>query len=144
MLHAAHRVTEAEAYIGRITDAKKLVVGVPSQEVITTLRQNFEAMVPLMEQVCRWLNSGDLDKLSDDELRSNAVALGTITEKLAGVIEGGSRIGLEAVDPFPQLLSDIKGYRERLQSSLEGMLLSLNDSFADLMEKSAREINLPA
>jgi hypothetical protein len=64
--------------------------------------------------------------------------------KMSCIYDGALRIGLSGIEPFPQLLAQFKGYQERFQSQLEGILLSLNDSFQDLVERSGKEFNIPA
>lgn len=138
------QMREMSHHVRRIEDAKTLVCGVPSAEAIAQLRHGFEGLLPLLEENYRMLNSGVLDACSDEELREFAVAMKERDKKMSSVYEGSLRIGLAAIEPFPKLLAAFKAYQEKTQSQLEGILLSLNGSFQELVEKSAREVNTTA
>jgi hypothetical protein len=81
--------------------------------------------------------------LSDAELRTVVTAMQENDAQISVLYQGALRIGLAAVEPFPQLLAQIKAYQERLQSQLEGILLSPSDPFQDLVAKTAQEIVIP-
>jgi hypothetical protein len=134
------RMLKTKRHICRIESAKTLVCGVPSGEAISKLRHDFENLLPLLAEWTRLLNAGALDTMSDEELRAYVPTLKMRDAQMSFIVEGSLRIGLEAVEPFPHLLNQFKAHQERLQSQIEGILLSLSDSFQDLVEKSAQEI----
>ena len=134
------RIQVTKRHIRRIETAKALVCGVPSEEAISKLRRDFEDLLPLLEERHRLLNSGELDNFGDLQLREVLVALQEIDAKMSFIYDGSRRIGLEAIEPFPQILAKFKAHQERLQSQIEGIMLSLSDSFQDLVVKSSREI----
>jgi hypothetical protein len=138
------RMRSTKRHIHRIESAKALVCGTPSPEAAAKLRHDFEALLPLLEEGYRLLNSGALDTCSDAELREFANGMQERDAKMSCIYDGALRIGLSGIEPFPQLLAQFKGYQERFQSQLEGILLSLNDSFQDLVERSGKEFNIPA
>jgi len=144
MLLTEEQMREMESYVQKVVNAKTLVVGVPSRETVDRLRHNFESLMPLLEKMVRCLNSGVLDKCSDEELRGLATGMKERDEQMSAIYSGSLSIGLGAIEPFPVLLDQFKMYQERMQSQLEGIFLSLNGSFADLLEKSAKEVNVPA
>jgi len=137
------RMRSTKRHIHRIESAKALVCGTPSPEAAAKLRHDFEALLPLLEEGYRLLNSGALDTCSDAELREFANGMQERDAKMSCIYDGALRIGLSGIEPFPQLLAQFKGYQERFQSQLEGILLSLNDSFQDLVERSGKEFNIP-
>jgi hypothetical protein len=134
------RMLATKRHIHRIEMAKVLVCGVPSSETISKLRREFENLLPLLEEGFRLLNSGFLDTKSDAELRELLAEMQERNAKMSFIYDGSLRIGLGAVEPFPSLLSQFKAHQERLQSQIEGIVLSLSDSFQDLVEKSSQEI----
>lgn len=136
------RMLLTKRHIHRIETAKVLVCGVPSGEAIGKLRRDFEALLPLLEESYRLLNCGVLDVYSDAELRELVTTMQERDAKMSFILDGSMRIGLEAIEPFPQILTQFKAHQERLQSQIEGILLSLSDSFHDLMEKSAKELTV--
>ncbi len=135
------RVRETRRLIYRIEAAKSYVCGVPAADTLSELRRGFEGLLPLLEENYRLLNSGRLDTMADEELRQLVTSLQERDAKLSDIYEGSVRIGLAAVEPFPRILEDLKAYQGRLQSQIEGILLSLSSSFQDLVEKSAQELN---
>jgi hypothetical protein len=138
------RMLRTKRHVCRIESAKTLVCGVPSGEALNKLRHDFESLIPLVDGGLRLMNSGALDTMSDTELREFVTNLQQRDRQMSFILEGSVRIGLEAVEPFPQLLAQFKALQERLQSQIEGILLSLSDSFQDLVEKSAQDINVHA
>jgi hypothetical protein len=138
------RMVATKRHIHRIESAKTLVCGTPSPEAIAKLRHDFESLLPMLEEGYRALNSGVLDSLSDEELCEFVKGMQERDAKMSLIYDGSLRIGLEGIEPFPQLLAQFKMYQEKFQSQLEGILLSLNDSFQDLLKKSAQELNVPA
>ncbi|MDP9159502.1 MAG: hypothetical protein M3O09_04640 [Acidobacteriota bacterium] len=138
------RISKTRQHIRRIEAAKVLVCGIPSEAALNKLRQDFEAVLPLVDESLRFLTSGKLDDLSDAELREVASMLQSNDTQMTSVLEGSLQIGLSAVEPFPRILAQFKALQERLQSQTEGILLSLSDSFQDLVEKSAQDMNIPA
>ena len=136
------RIQVTMRYIHRIETAKALVCGVPSGEAINKLRRDFEALLPLIEEGLRLLNGGWLDAVSDEKLRDLAATLKMRDTQMTDIFDGALRIGLGAVEPFPQLLAKFKALQERLQSTIEGILLSLSGSFQELVEKSTQEITV--
>jgi hypothetical protein len=134
------RMLATKRHIHRIETAKALVCGVPSIEALGKLRRDFETLLPLIEDWCRQLNSGVMDTMSDAELRDLVASLQEYDAKMSFIYDGALRIGLGAVESFPQILDQFKAHQGRLQSQIEGILLSLSGSFQDLVEKSAQEI----
>jgi hypothetical protein len=137
------RITETRRHIHRIEAAKALVCGIPSVEATTKLRRNFETLLPLLQEGYLMLNNGGLDAMGDEELRAVVTVMQENDAQISILFEGALRIGLAAVEPFPQLLAEIKAYQERLQSQVEGILLSLSDPFQSLVAKTAQEITIP-
>jgi hypothetical protein len=135
---------EMDQRVRRIEDAKTLVCGIPSVEAQAQLRHGFEMLLPILEENYRRLNSGALDAFSDEELRNLARDMKEWDAKMADIYNGSLRIGLGGIEPFPKLLAEFKAYQERAQSQLEGILLSLSESFKELLEKSAQEVNTSA
>jgi hypothetical protein len=138
------RMSLTKRQIHRIEAAKALVCGVPSAEAISKLRRDFESLLPLLEEGSRALNNGGLDAMNDAELRELVTSMQERDAKMSFIYDGSLRIGLAAIEPFPQILAQFKAQQERLQSQIEGILLSLSDSFQELVEKSAQEIIAPA
>jgi hypothetical protein len=112
--------------------------------IANKLRHGFEMLLPILEENYRRLNSGALDAFSDEELRNLARDMKEWDAKMADIYNGSLRIGLGGIEPFPKLLAEFKAYQERAQSQLEGILLSLSESFKELLEKSAQEVNTSA
>jgi hypothetical protein len=133
---------ELAQHIREIEDAKSLVIGIPSSEATAKLRRDFEAIMPLLDKATRYINGGMLDNMSDDELRNFVVPLKDWDKQMGEILEGATAIGLQGIEPFPKLLAEFKQYQERIQSQVEGIYLSLNDAFRDLMEKSGQDINV--
>src|SRR5260370_25541111 len=132
-----NQMSEMSNHVRRIEKAKTLVCGVPSVEALADLRRGVENIFPLLEKSYRLLNSGVLDKFSDEELRVCAAGMRERDAIMTDIYEGSLRIGLEGIEPFPKLLAEFKAHQEKAQSQLEGILLSLSESFRDLLEKSA-------
>ena len=137
------RITVTRRQVHRIERSKNLVCGVPSQEALNDLRRSFEALLPLLAEKVRDLNSGALDSMSDDELRQQVTTLQERDIKMANILDGSQRIGLPAVEPFPRFLAEFQAFKDQFQSQIEGILLALSDSFQDLVKKSAKEISVP-
>jgi hypothetical protein len=133
-------VHTATRYITHIEQAKTLVCGVIADDPKTKLRKHLEEVIPIIDANLQALAAGVLDGATDDQLRQQAEFLQIIDNKLSLIINGSIRIGLEAVEPFPRLLSELRMRQHRLQSQHEGILLSLNDSFQEAIADSAREI----
>jgi hypothetical protein len=133
-------INATQRRIQQVETAKTLVCGVPSDEALKSIRLKFEELLPLLEEGARHLNSGYLDDCSDDELREIATALQNRDLKMASILEGSERIGLPGIEPFPRYLESLRVWKDRFQSQLEGILLSLNDSFPEVLEKSAQDI----
>jgi len=144
VLLTEEQMREMNRHVRRIENAKTLVCGVPSPEAVARLRSDFEALLPLLGENHRLLNSGALDAFTDDELRAFVGGMKERDAKMSSIYEGSLRIGLAAIEPFPKLLAEFKAYQEKMQSQLEGIMLSLSDSFRELMEKSAQEVNTSA
>jgi hypothetical protein len=138
------RIRETKQHIRRIEAAKGLVCGTPSIAAIAKLRHDFEALLPMLREGCEVINSGGLDDMSDDQLKEVVAFLQQNDLKMSAIYDGSLRIGLGAIEGFPPLLDQFKNYQSRLRSQMEGILLSLNDSFQDLLEQSAQEITIPA
>ena len=135
------RMKEASFRIRRIERAKGLVCGVISEESQRDLRQRFDLLLPLLQEGLQWLRSGALDELDDDKLKSLLGELQECDRKMAIIIQGSVEIGLEAIEPFPNLLSHFRKYHEAVQSQIEGIMLSLNGTFQGLVTRSTEEIN---
>ncbi len=144
VLLTEEQMREMNRHVRRIENAKTLVCGIPSPEAAAKLRRDFEALIPLLEEGYRMLNSGALDGFSDEQLREFLVGAKERDAKMFSIYEGSLRIGLAGIEPFPRLLAEFKAYQEKMQSQMEGIMLSLSDSFQELVEKSAQEINTPA
>jgi hypothetical protein len=84
-----------------------------------------------------------MDTMSDEELRQLVAILQERDVKMANILEGSQKIGLPAVEPFPRLLAEFAELKDHFRGQLEGILLSLSDSFQDLVDKSASEISVP-
>jgi|SRR6266700_7590167 len=134
------QVTSTKHHIQRIEIAKKLVCGVLTEDAVAGMRSDLEELLSLLEmQLEQILISGHLDSLSDKDLAQYAGCLQSYDAKITTILEGATRIGLEGVKPFPGLLSEFRKRQERLRSQIEGILLSLDDSFQELLSKSAEE-----
>lgn len=137
------RITVTRRQIHRIERAKTLVCGVPSAEAIAEVRNGFETLLPLLAEGVRVLNSGALDNATDEQLRELAAGLQDRDSKMAYILDASQKIGLPALEPFPHLLAEFQRYKEHFQSQLEGIMLSLNAPFQDLLSKSASELSVP-
>ena len=137
---AKRRIQVTSRYIVHIEKAKTLVVGVIANDAQTKMRREFESAIPAMDEFLQVLVSGALDGGTDEQLAALARTLQLMNEKMSTVIDGATRIGLEAIDPFPQLLAQFRAQQYRVQSQLEGILLSLDDSFQDVLANTANEI----
>ncbi|SRR6266702_7642995 len=135
------RIQTTKRRVRQIEMAKALVCGVPSDDAIVDVRREFEALLPSLEESNRLLNSGVLDTWNDAELRELLLALQDRDSKMSTIYDASLRIGLAAIEPFPQLLAKFEAHHERLQSQIEGIVLSLSDSFQDLVAKSSQEIS---
>jgi hypothetical protein len=134
------RIQLAQRRIRRIENAKTLVVGVVAPDSQSSLRKLLEKVLVEIDEAVKLLVSGALDEMSDEALKTYASLLQDCNAKISAVLDGSVRIGFEAVEPFPALLSQLREKQGQLQSQIEGILLSLNDSFQDLISKSAKEI----
>lgn len=126
--------------IHRIEMAKALVCGVVAADPLNDLRKQFEEMLPMVEEGLRILVCGSLDDLTDEQLRAMIAMLRERDVSMSKILDGSMRIGLEAIEPFPKLLTHFRKLQERLQSQIEGMVLSLDDSFQDVVSKSGGEL----
>src|SRR5438552_9726757 len=118
------RIQLAQRRIRRIENAKTLVVGVVAPDSRISLRKDFEKVLATVDEVVKFCVSGALDEVSDDELKILSDSLQENNAKISAILEGSVRIGLEAVEPFPALLSQLRETRGKLQSHIEGILLS--------------------
>jgi soluble cytochrome b562 len=138
------RMQETTRQIRRIEIAKELVCGVISKDSQRDLRKRFDDLIHLIDEGIKWLRSGALDELSDDQLKRVLGQLQSCDKKLAFVLDGSVAIGLEAIEPFPRLLSQLRDQHQTMQSQIEGIMLSLNTTFQGLVARSAKEIDVPS
>jgi hypothetical protein len=134
----------ARHHIRRIETAKRIVCGEVSDEPLKGLRRDFEKLMVLFDDVFQLLVSGYLDKVDDKELRSELESLQLTNAGVSEILKGAATIGLEGRAPFPALLSKLRENQARMQSQIEGILLSLDDSFQDLLSKSAQALHTSA
>ena len=95
----------------------------------------------LFDDVFQLLVSGYLDTVDDRELKANLESLQLTNTGITEIVEGAAKIGLEGRAPFPALLSKLRENQARMQSQIEGILLSLDDSFQELLSKSAQGLH---
>ncbi len=138
------KTRDARHHIRRIQNAKRMVIGEITPGPLAGLQKDFEKVLELFGPVLRLLVSGYLDGLSDDELKSTLTTLQETNDGISQLLKGATTIGLEGRAPFPKLLFDLKENQERLRSQIEGILLSLDDSFGELIKKSASALHIPA
>jgi hypothetical protein len=138
------RIEQTRRQIRRIEHAKTLVCGVVAANPLHELHKEFVALLSNLDGWLQSITSGCLDALDDDQLRSFLASLQSSDTGITSLIEGAERIGLEGCEPFPSLLAELRAKQERLQSSIEGILLSLDDSFQELVLKGTSEISKPA
>ncbi len=134
------RMKDATIKIKKIERAKELVCGVISVESQKTIRNILELLLPLLDEGIKWLRSGALDELDDEKLKTILGQLQTCDRSLTFIIKGSVEIGLEAIEPFPKLLSQLRAYHGAVQSQIEGIILSLNGTFQGLVKGSAEEL----
>jgi hypothetical protein len=137
----ARRLQLTTRRVHRIERAKELVCGVVAKTSLSELNRDFENVFPPLEELLQFLISGALDAEGDEVLKGLANTLQGYNVKISQILEGSVRIGLEAIEPFPQLLAALRTKQERLQSQIEGILLSLDDSFQETVAKSASELS---
>jgi hypothetical protein len=134
----------ARRHIRRIEVAKRIVCGEISDGPLKGLRKDFENLMVLFDQAFSLLVSGYLDHLPDQELKNTLEMLQSTNVKVSEILEGAGKIGLEGRAPFPVLLSKLRDNQEKMQSQIEGILLSLDDSFQELLKKSGQALHTPA
>jgi hypothetical protein len=138
------RTRDARHHIRRIQNAKRIVCGEITAGPLAGLQKDLEKVLELFDPVLKLLVSGYLDGLNDDDLKSTLTCLQETNGAIDHVLRGAATIGLEGRAPFPKLLLDLRENQERLQSQIEGILLSLDDSFGELIKKSALAVHIPA
>lgn len=138
------RTRDARHHIRRIQNAKRIIVGEITPGPLAGLQKDLEKVLELFGPVLKLLVSGYLDGLSDDELKSTLTSLQETNEGINQLLSGAAKIGLEGRVPFPKLLFDLRENQERLRSQIEGILLSLDGSFGELVKKSASALHIPA
>jgi hypothetical protein len=138
------RTRDARHHIRRIQNAKRMIIGEITPGPLAGLQKDFEKVLELFGPVLSLLVSGYLDGLSDEELKSTLKTLQDTNDGISHLLRGAANIGLEGRAPFPKLLFDLRENQERLRSQIEGILLSLDDSFGELIKKSASALHIPA
>ena len=138
------RIKDTKRQIWRVERAKELVCGVISDESQRDIRKSFEEILPLIQDGLTWMRSGALDELSDEQLKRVLSQLQECHKKLGWIIEGSVSIGLEAIEPFPKLLAQLRIDHDAIGSQIEGLMLSLNETFQGAVKGSAEEIHVHA
>jgi len=138
------RTRSANRHIRRIQNAKRIVRGEITSGPLLGLQKDFEKVLEQFDSVLRFLVSGYLDGLGDDDLKAMLKSIQETNNGINDVLKGAAKIGLEGRSPFPKLLFALRENQERLQSQIEGILLSLDDSFQELVKKSASELSISA
>jgi hypothetical protein len=134
------RIELTRRRISRIEHAKALVCGVVAPTPLEKLRRDFEGLLAALEDGFKVLTSGLLDNSSDDQLRALLASLQKCDTGISEIIGGAARIGLEGSNPFPELLEQLRIKQGRLQSNIEGIILSLDSSFQDLVSQSVSRL----
>ncbi len=134
----------ANRHIRRIQNAKRLVCGEINAGPLAGLQKELEKVLELFDPALKLLVSGHLDTLTAENLRSTLAMLQKADIEITRILSGGLSIGLEGRAPFPMILSKLREKQLQLQSQIEGVLLSLDDPFQELVKKSATAIDISA
>lgn len=131
----------AKHHIRRIQNAKRMVCGEITAGPLAGLQKDLEKVLELFAPALATLVSGYLDGLTDEELKSTLQSLQQTDRGVSKILDGAATIGLEGRAPFPKILLALRENQKRLQSQIEGILLSLDDSFREEVNKSAQALH---
>jgi hypothetical protein len=121
-----------------------MVCGEISSGPLAGIQKDLEKVLELFGPALSFLLSGYLDSLNDEELKATLKSLQATDEGITFILRGAEAIGLEGHAPFPVLLSQLKENQSLLRSQIEGIQLSLDDSFQELVKNSALALHLHA
>jgi len=94
-----------------------------------------------MDKMIDVLNSVVMDRATEADLKTVAHDIGQLVGKVGKVLKGYESIGLRDMPIYRAILDRVDGRREHLSSIVEGMHLSLDKDFVDMIGKAAGELS---
>jgi hypothetical protein len=93
-----------------------------------------------LNKLIDFLNSAVMDSGSEADIRKAAHDLGQLIGRLGKMLKSYESIGLRGMPTYRPILDRVNGRRDHLSSIVEGMHLSLDKNFVEMIGEAAEEL----